>query len=346
MQPANRLVVWERSQSKAQDGGGIHVDCVGRDDGNWGFVASGTPDVNGEVSTAFDTSGLGPSVLGFRASFEGTGPSHTGDSDSACFDLTINVISPPSVEKNFVSGPTEADHATDIDRDGLLGISPDPSPDATAPDDGVIAVGLGERQYFTFEIVLVNQPMGTVVIDTVPGEFDLDGDPVSSDETKCLVTASRAPGASQGNLPKLEPEFLTITVVDLDPTAEGDSTCTITVPVKTDGNPGHVTSDSTTPEDDSTNTWSLFEPTGCTLVSETNDPPMVDTIALNDGFKVFDPVTGDRISGPEGSLQLTPIGCDSDDDGVIDELDNCPIDGPANETQVDLLGDGCWTDPV
>jgi hypothetical protein len=41
---------------------------------------------------------------------------------------------------------------------------------------------------------------------------------------------------------------------------------------------------------------------------------------------VFEPVTGDRVSGPEGALHLTPIGCDSDGDGFIDELDAFPLD--------------------
>ena len=30
--------------------------------------------------------------------------------------------------------------------------------------------------------------------------------------------------------------------------------------------------------------------------------------------------------GAAGSLQLTPVECDSDEDGVIDELDVCPVD--------------------
>ncbi len=74
------------------------------------------------------------------------------------------------------------------------------------------------------------------------------------------------------------------------------------------------------------------------LLEDDDDPanPIVDSIALNDGFKDFDPDTGDRLSSPRGSLQLTPVGCDSDDDGVIDELDECPIE----EGEGDRV-DGC-----
>ena len=54
----------------------------------------------------------------------------------------------------------------------------------------------------------------------------------------------------------------------------------------------------------------------------------MDTIALNDGFKIYDADenSGKRLSGPAGSLQLVPIGCDSDGDAVIDELDDFPVD--------------------
>ena len=46
---------------------------------------------------------------------------------------------------------------------------------------------------------------------------------------------------------------------------------------------------------------------------------------LNDGLMVFEPVTGDRESGPEGALHLTPVGCDSDGDTIIDEKDEYPL---------------------
>lgn len=254
------------------------------------------------------------------------------------------------VTKTLVSGPTDVE-GTAIDLQTLLALTSAPVPDPTGPDDGVIGVvlvdggGMAIQQYFKFNIEITGLPDGTVITDTVPGEFDLAGDAedfaaggnpddctgtdgtcdgFTSDDTACVVETSRAPGASEGNLPKLEPEFLTITVDGL-----GGNTCTVMVWVKADGNPGHLVADGGDPADDDTNVWTLYEPTGCRLVGETPTAPalpMVDTIKLNDGFMVFEPVTGDRVSGPEGALHLTPTGCDSDDDGVVDEEDAFPID--------------------
>ncbi len=187
---------------------------------------------------------------------------------------------------------------------------------------------------------------GTVIYDVVPAEYNLDpdaedfenesADTCAETDADCdgiwvmagnCTATPRQPDNSQGGRFK-EPELLTIIV-------GSDESCTVLVYVVTDGNPGHWVSG---------DNFTLYEPTSClafrddgdVLLGDTdNGDPIVDTIALNDGFKDFDPATGDRISGPRGSLQLTPVGCDSDDDGVIDELDSCPIEEGEGERDVD-----------
>lgn len=320
---------------------------------NWVSVGSGPPgNGDGTFVVNFETIGLGPSTIGFRVNYIGSGPPHgTQNSDSDCLDLTILEPVVAGVSKSFVSGPTDVEGAA-IDLQTLLALTSAPVPDPTGPDDGIIGVALVDggsvavQQFFKFNIEITALPDGAVVTDTVPGEFDLAGDAedyaangvvdsdctntddtcdgFTSDDPACVVETSRAPGASEGNLPKLEPEFLTITVDGL-----GSNTCTVMVWVKADGNPGHLETDGGDPTDDDTNVWTLYEPTGCRLVGATpTDPalPMVDTVMLNDGLIVFEPVTGDRVSGPEGALHLTPIGCDSDDDGFVDEEDGFPLD--------------------
>ena len=49
---------------------------------------------------------------------------------------------------------------------------------------------------------------------------------------------------------------------------------------------------------------------------------MVDTIALNESPKEFSGTDGDFLrQSPDQTLQLRPVGCDSDGDGIIDELE-------------------------
>ena len=121
----------------------------------------------------------------------------------------------------------------------------------------------------------------------------------------------------------------------LDTTILVTGDCTVDVFVATDGNPGHFVNDMGTPdpEDDA---FTLWEPTGCfafmdgngDLITDVDGDPVVDTISLNDGVKLYeaDANSGKRLSGPASSLQLVPIGCDSDGDGIIDELDASPVD--------------------
>lgn len=332
------------------------------------ILALATPNGSGEVTLAnFDTTPLGAnSITGFRTLYDdvGTsGPDHApADFAGECADLVVLGPVELDIVKTLLDGPND-DGGGAIDLDTEFGLT-DPLTAAIIAandnDDGVIGIGLDQSQHYVFELETTDLPIGTVVFDVIPGEFDLDsddeftanactGDPelcdgVEFNDAVCVATPSRAPGASQGNLPKLEPEFLTIEIVAV-------GTCTITVWVRTDGNPGHLDSDGGNPADDSTNVWSLFEPTGCMafrddlgmLLADGNGDPIVDTIALNDGFKEFEAASGKRLLGPAGSLQLTPIGCDSDDDGVIDELDVCPIEGTEVFGTVDATG--CPVEP-
>ncbi len=164
-----------------------------------------------------------------------------------------------------------------------------------------------------------------------------------SDDAACWVETSRPPGATANgkdtNRHK-QPEFVTVSV-------DTDSTdCDVFVFVETDGNPGHfVETDPPTtplsPDDD----FTLWSPTGCTafehdgiLLEAGDGSAYVESILLNDDVSEYDPVDGDRVQGPDQHLLLTPIGCDSDGDLVIDELDSCPVEGPLT---VDANGDGC-----
>ena len=53
-----------------------------------------------------------------------------------------------------------------------------------------------------------------------------------------------------------------------------------------------------------------FEPKVC-VEAETVGDPLTNTIALNDGVKMFDAATAtkDLLLGPVGSIQLAPQGC-------------------------------------
>jgi hypothetical protein len=156
---------------------------------------------------------------------------------------------------------------------------------------------------------------------------------VASDNAECTVVASQPPNPPGNEDPPLdqrflEPELLTITIGDLPQ----DQMCTITVYVITDGNPGHVMTDDGTPQGvpqcaeaplnstaqlapgidcaeedpDHVLLFTLYEPTSCRQVGETTESdPIFDTISLNDGVKLFDPESGERVFGPRGSLQLT-----------------------------------------
>jgi hypothetical protein len=253
------------------------------------------------------------------------------------------------IAKSLESGPTDGLGTDLVLSTWIIGLGANPDPDEF--DDGIIGIGLPVKQHYIFSINIgdsADVPEGTVIYDVIPAEYNLDpdaedfengGTDATCDDADCdgievsagnCTATERQPPNSQGGRFK-EPELLTIIV-------GSDETCTVLVYVETDGNPGHFVSPGPPP------VFTLYEPTSClafrddgdVLLGDTdNGDPIVDSIALNDGFKDFDPETGDRISGPRGSLQLTPIGCDSDDDGVIDELDMCPLDDGGGEVEAD-----------
>ena len=152
-----------------------------------------------------------------------------------------------------------------------------------------------------------------------------------SDDAACWVETSRPPGATANgkdtNRHK-QPEFVTV-LVDTNSTD-----CDVFVFVETDGNPGHfVENETETPDDD----FTLWSPTGCTafehggtLLEAADGSAYVESIVFNDGVSEYSDADGDRVQGPDEHLLLTPIGCDSDGDGVIDELDAFPADDGAS----------------
>ena len=211
-----------------------------------------------------------------------------------------------------------------------------------------------------------------------------------SDVPECMVAATQPEGADagpKGEVPLgqrfLEPEFLTLMINGL----ADEAMCTVTLYVITDGNPGHVTTHDGTPQgdeqchpdivsffadpgtledcveddEDQILAFDLYEPTSCRQIKTvdhdddgaTDEIPINDTIALNEGVKAFlvEPPNGApadhgaRQFGPSDSLQLTANGCDADEDGVQDSEDACPLTGPEVD-QIDPDGDGCWMDPA
>ncbi len=147
-----------------------------------------------------------------------------------------------------------------------------------------------------------------------------------SNSDACWVESSRPPGATANGKDTdrhLQPEFIQV-LVDDDNAGNDPNSCMVFVFVETDGNPGHFIS---------SGNFDLYEPTGCTafehfgtLLEAGDGSAYVESIILNDGVSEYSDATGDRVQGPDEHLLLTPIGCDSDGDGVIDELDTRPAD--------------------
>ena len=225
---------------------------------------------------------------------------------------------------------------------------------------------------------------GTACDDPSTGATETECAGFKSDVSACMVAATQPEGADAGPKGEMplgqrfkEPELLTIMVDGL----ADQAMCTVTVYVITDGNPGHVTKDGgdeqchpdiasffddpeTLEECDPPDgiqilAFDLYEPGSCDQIKTvdhegegTDEIPINDTMALNDGVKAFlvegpneSPVYhGARQFGPSSSLQLTVNGCDADEDGVQDIEDACPLTGPETD-QIDPEGDGCWVDP-
>ena len=190
-------------------------------------------------------------------------------------------------------------------------------------DDGPIGVTLLHSQHYVFEIKITNNGAageidGTVLADTLGADWDMDPiaeedfeegddlDGVCTDATcdgtgfdgvilvsgNCSYELSQPDSASGPNPPDKQPEFLDIRIDDLGE----DEMCTFLVFVATVENPGEGND--------------FFEPTDCRELEFTqgngvDGDPIFDTFALNEGIKAFDGATGDRLSGPVESLQLT-----------------------------------------
>ena len=220
----------------------------------------------------------------------------------------------PGVTKELNSGPRVDDGGgTLVDLAGLI---------TGTNDAGPIDIGRSDTQFYEFILKVTNTGSdgeldGRIVSDPIPDLYDLDplcgDDPIAGSTScdavgggtfvdrdsdtfadgiindtpaKCTVSSTSGGSIKKGGA-GLEPEFVTIVI---DGLLAGE-TCTVRVFVRTDENPAKKTA--------------LFEPVACHYP----DHGVYDTIPLNEGVKVFDPVTGDRLLGPVGSLQLTPNNC-------------------------------------
>ncbi len=221
--------------------------------------------------------------------------------------LPVPQVPQISIVKTLVEGPLDGNAA--LIEDGGLEVNPN--------DAGGIWTGLTETQRYKFTIKITNDgtaAANVVITDVVPAEYDLDpglheddvedgginglcdggtltceGDSgtflgFASDSGACVVTHSQPESAGNPSPPPTQPEFFDVNVTDL----AGGAMCTVTVYVMTDESPGN-------------HDPTLFEPASCQEIIT----DLFDTITLNDGVKVFDKATGFRVSGPEGSLQLT-----------------------------------------
>lgn len=299
--------------------GGEPAAC-GADGATFVSVSSGTPNGSGQRSYNFDTTGL-VGLFGFRASYTGTGNTHDPVSaDGECKNLTVTGFE-ADVSKELVSGPL------DDNFDDTFAAGYDMS--NVPPDAGVIGAGLLHTQRYAVDIAISGNGLdGAVVSDVFGADFDLDPDGEDADNSAGVPDASCADGTCDGwsssdaacvvthtrpasafkvdNQPAKQPEFILITL-DGEP-AGGE--CTVTVWVKTVLNPGVGNV--------------LYEPTSCRVVGGTTNEPIFDTFTLNEGLKVFGP-DGYRVSGPDGSLQLTMNECgvplDTDNDGIPDDID-------------------------
>jgi hypothetical protein len=272
------------------------------------------------------------------------------------------------IEKTLLNGPLD-DAAAFMD---TVDDQPGQNLEMGSFDAGAIWIGLDETQRYKFMIEITNNTGSalndTVGSDVVPAEFNLDpglheddfdggidgacptgsggtcdGDTdgdlgllekpgYESDSGACVVTHSQPDSASKPEPPEKQPEFFTILIDGLADAA----TCTITVYVMTDENPG----DGESPD---------YEPTSCRQIAIVDGIPINDTLTLNEGVKVFQiepanglPAHGERLFGPVSSLQLTVNGCDADGDGVQDLEDACPLEGPPDTGAGETLdGDGC-----
>jgi YVTN family beta-propeller protein len=222
---------------------------------------------------------------------------------------------PEAIAKTLENGPrVDGGSGTLIDLTGLA---------TGSKDAGPIDVGRSDSQFYEFLLKITNTGSdgeldGKIISDPIPDTYDLDplcgDDPVAASTScdavgvgtfvdrdgdtfpdgiindtpaECTVSTSTSEGGIKKDGDGLEPEFVTIVIDDLD----SGETCTVRVFVRTDENPADKTG--------------LFEPVACRDLNS----GVFDTIPLNQGVKLFDPITGERLLGPVGSLQLTPNNC-------------------------------------
>ena len=290
---------------------------------------------------------------------QGKGKPEKGDHNTVVKTFTDGPLNPGTgdvIDLDFVFGLDDDAGAMPNDDAGAF---------QDANDVGIIGIGLDSSQGYIYEMDITADD-GSFIVDVSPAEYDLSPDLQDvidifgngsacettlvssvftadcdaddevchdaggngiectgfvSDDDACWVESSRPPGATANGKDTdrhKQPEFIQV-LVDTDST-----TCDVFVFVETDGNPGHFNG----PGD-----FDLYEPTGCmafehdgVLLEADNLDAYVESIILNDGVSEYDEATGDRVQGPDEHLLLTPIGCDSDGDGVIDELDGFPAD--------------------
>lgn len=294
-------------------------------------------------------------------------PSFKGFSHPGC-GVTAGGI---EVEKTLTDGP----YLFTIEGPLNLGARTDVAVDIDPNDQGGVAIGLTAPQHFAIDIDITNTDGGPtledlVVYDVIPAEFNLDPDGEDdADGTLdgtcadtvcngidlgavpvpgCNLTEGQPAGAVSGPKDPLldpfdqrfkEPELISILVDSL----ADDTTCSFTIYVVTDGNPGHVTEvsgnaqciqpDDGLPDDCELVSGSglagqimlfdLYEPGSCDLIGQFDngiadepddlDTAVYDTVSLNDGIKVFeasdDLDDADGTDGiAEGHRLVGPIG--------------------------------------
>lgn len=252
-------------------------------------------------------------------------------------DAIIVEAAEATLLKTLVSGPlTTSDDDPPVGCNGVAacnGFAFEYELDTGPNDAGAIGLNLDFSQHFVVEILITNEGgdgaiNGNVIIDTFGADFDLD--PTAEDDwhndgapafpldgdcgtgagscpnggghdgvrvvegpSACTYEATQPP-SGDGIGGRKEPEFIDIRVVGL----LEDATCTVLVFVQTVENPGGGNE--------------FFEPTGCRVLEYTTGngstgDDILDTFTLNEGLKEFDGTNGDRLSGPQGSLQLTCI---------------------------------------
>lgn len=265
---ASDLTVWEASSNgKDNDLADVYVSADGT---TWNLVGQArdypalVPLGNPPYPNDFDIDGTGLTFVKYVKLVNQPAPHNAGAKgfDSDAFE-GLTSIGTDDIVKDFAIN-TASGQSGNIDE---------------------IDVGTGSLQFKAFTIDITNNTgidgglSGLTFFDVVPGEFDLDGDPVAS--AGCTVTTSNPPGASANgkNKTKLEPEFISIDAGGLD----DGLTCTVTVNVQTDTK--------TFPNGRSP----AYTPTSC----------LSGTIVLNDGVRIIHDATGATIFEDDDSLALT-----------------------------------------